>query len=311
MSNSISTATTTAAATTAAWIAGITRVVVHPGLFHADDVCVVCYLRLLGYAGPVVRRVPTQAELSASDVMVADVGGYNQTKLMNFDHHMRGGAGARWEGAGVPYSSFGLVYGQIHPQDPEVDDRFDRCFVQPVDACDCGWGTREGTRPELSFSACCAGFNPGPGATPAERDAAFERAVAWATPVIENAMAEAEAFAAAKATVLAASAENQVLVLDKFVPWDEHLFSRQDQLDLVYVVFPSERGGWMVQQIPETPGSFKGRRPLPEAWAGLRDQALRDSTGVADATFVHPGRFCGGAESKEGTMKMALLAIGS
>lgn len=288
----------------------VALIIAHPGVFHADDVCAVAWLRLTGVAAPVVRRVPTPAEMADPAVMVIDIGGQHDAALANFDHHQRGGAGARWD-TEVPYAAFGLVYDTCRPADPAVDQRLLEVVVLPVDAADCGWGTQEGTRPMLPFSRVISGFNPGAGASQAERDTAFERAVAWAGVVLGNELRSAEEWAAARSEVLAAGTADagRVLILEKFAPWASHIFDRPDQERLLYVVHPSERGGWQIQQVPVQPGSFEGRKPLPKEWAGLRDVELADVTGVPDAVFCHPGRFCGGAASRMGTLDLAARAV--
>jgi uncharacterized UPF0160 family protein len=172
----------------------------------------------------------------------------------------------------------------------------------------------KGTRPVLSFSACISGFNPGAGASPTERDAAFAKAVAFAQQVLNNEMKAAEEHVAARDVVLSASTPataSAILVLEKFVPWTDHIFDRPDANDLLYVVFPSERGGYNVQQIPEAPGSFKGRKPLPEAWAGLRGAELAKIVGInsGPSVFCHPGRFICGAEYVDDALNMATQAV--
>jgi uncharacterized UPF0160 family protein len=267
-------------------------------------------MRLIGYKGPVERRNPDQVtEVPDSTIACIDCGGANSAHRRCFDHHQRGGAGTRWD-SDVPYAAFGLVYDWVMPSHPMVAQWFHDHVVAPVDAADCGYG-EPGTRPELSFSRCVSMFNPSGEASPEERDAAFWRAVEFAKQVLQNGLEEAKEFAAAWEAVMEAETahDGQVLVLERFIPWNEHIFGRKDQANLLYVVFPSERGGWMVQQVPVAAGSFDGRKPLPEAWAGLRDQQLRDVTGILDATFCHPGRFCGGAESRDGTLSLAALAI--
>ena len=41
----------------------------------------------------------------------------------------------------------------------------------------------------------------------------------------------------------------------------------------------------------------------------LRDQALADVTGVADAVFCHNGVFIAGAKSKQGALQLAAMAV--
>ena len=71
----------------------------------------------------------------------------------------------------------------------------------------------------------------------------------------------------------------------------------------------SNRGGYNWQCIPDAPGSFGQRKPVPMPWRGLRGQELQAITGVASATFCHPAGFIGGAETLEDAIRLAVLAI--
>lgn len=105
----------------------------------------------------------------------------------------------------------------------------------------------------------------------------------------------------------AAQAATPVLVLDQFEVSALDTATEADHL--LYVVFPGPGGRqWMVQQVAVAVGSFEGRRPLPEAWAGLRDEAFARASGVADGVFCHAGRFICGAASREGAIALAQLA---
>lgn len=81
-------------------------VVTHNGNFHADDVFSIAALRLVLPDFKLVRTRDTQ--LIAQADIVIDVGGEYDPAAGRFDHHQRGGAGARENG--IPYSSFGLVW---------------------------------------------------------------------------------------------------------------------------------------------------------------------------------------------------------
>ncbi len=310
----------------------ISKIIVHPGVFHADDVCVVAWLRITGCDAPVERRNPTSEELADPNILVADVGGQHDPKLNNFDHHQRGGAGSRWD-TEIPYAAFGLVYDKIQPTDTAVASRFEKLVVEPVDAADCGWfpdlspdctgwvepGKGRKLPPDrpgrpMTFSNVISGFNPGPSGSASDRDAAFELATRFAQQVLENELRSCEEFVAALGVVLSAqTADNhRLMILEQFVPWGEHIFSRPDAEHLLYVVFPSERGGWLCQQIPKSPGSFEGRKPLPEAWAGLRGEELAKIAGLSaagQATFCHPGRFICGGETRADALRLAALAV--
>lgn len=105
--------------------------------------------------------------------------------------------------------------------------------------------------------------------------------------------------------------ENHIIVLESFAPWKGTVLAsvspKAAEADVV--VFPSSRGGWNFQGIPVSSDAFEVRCKVPEAWLGKRDEELQEATGIADAMFVHPGGFIGGAKSFEGAMKMAQAIV--
>ncbi len=64
----------------------IHTILTHPGGAHKDDLLAVCAL-IAEHGAPVVRRVPTDADLRDAGVAVVDVGGEHAPERMNFDHH--------------------------------------------------------------------------------------------------------------------------------------------------------------------------------------------------------------------------------
>ncbi len=64
----------------------IHTILTHPGGAHKDDLLAVCVL-IAKHGVPVVRRVPTAAELDDPGVAVVDVGDAHAVELANFDHH--------------------------------------------------------------------------------------------------------------------------------------------------------------------------------------------------------------------------------
>ncbi|KAJ5923009.1 hypothetical protein N7516_010712 [Penicillium verrucosum] len=113
------------------------------------------------------------------------------------------------------------------------------------------------------------------------------------------------------------------------VPWKEHLYnfeaeaSGSKEIDpaaqAYYVLYPenaTEEAKWRVQCVSVSESSFESRKPLPEAWRGVRDQDL-DGVMAAEAekngqskipegaVFVHASGFIGGHKTKEGAMAMA------
>jgi uncharacterized UPF0160 family protein len=307
----------------------ISRIITHPGVFHADDAFAVAILFTLVGKLPVERRDPTPEELDDPTVIVVDVGGRFDVRTMCYDHHQRGFALERdvEEGYGIdgepnPLAACGLVWTQF-PKLMELKgdysseeqnlfhQRMDSMLVRGVDATDCGKAAHV-VGSCASLSAAIHWMNPIGSAMAEDRHEAFMAAVGVATDILAGAAQTVKAWIDGRRTVLEAERYNQhTVVLTEYAPWQEHLFQRPDQEELLYVIFPSERGGYMVQQVPVAPDSFDGRKPLPEAWAGLRGEELAEINGIEDSIFCHPGRFCGAAESLESAIKMADLAAAS
>lgn len=66
---------------------------------------------------------------------------------------------------------------------------------------------------------------------------------------------------------------------------------------------------WRIQAVPVSKDSFESRKPLPEAWRGLRDEELSAKSGVDGCVFVHASGFIGGNGSEEGAREMARKAV--
>jgi uncharacterized UPF0160 family protein len=92
------------------------------------------------------------------------------------------------------------------------------------------------------------------------------------------------------------------------MPWTEIVC--KEMPDVLFVVYPdSTDDQYQIRSVPVSPDSFHARADLPAEWAGLRDDALANVCGVADAVFCHNARFIGGAQSQGGALKMAQKAL--
>lgn len=285
----------------------------HSGPFHADDVFA-CATLLRVYPEAQVVRTRNPEVIAAADV-VFDVGAEYDPDRLRFDHHQRDGAGARENG--VPYSSFGLVWRHFSEEllGEEIASALDEFLVQGIDALDCGYQAvlpveSDDTVRLTSLSGVISGMNPLWNVNPQDFDGAFMAAVEFAGGVLERKIAFQRSLIEARELVLNADRheDGQLLVLEKFCPWQNHLLDSAEHENVLFVLFDQD-GTWMIFQVPEAKGSFGGRKSLPESWAGLRDQALADLTGVEDAVFCHPGRFCGGARSLRGALALAGQAV--
>ncbi|WP_420554114.1 MYG1 family protein [Neptuniibacter marinus] len=282
-------------------------VATHSGNFHADDVFSIAALKNI-FPSLTLIRTRDLALIAQADLAI-DVGGEYDPNTGRFDHHQRGGAGARDNG--IPYSSFGLIwqkYGlEICKGNQEVADSVDAGLVSTIDAIDCGHV--EGVATGISLSQTISMFNP-TWQEDSHFDSCFDEAVDFASRVLTRFIATTNGGISAK-SIVAEAIENaedpRVIVLEKYTPWKRtvHALSKE----ALYMVYPSDSGQWRIQTVPAELGSFEDRKSLPKPWAGLSDKALQDVTGIDDAMFCHNGLFVAGAKSFESAMKMASMAL--
>jgi uncharacterized UPF0160 family protein len=292
------------------------KIVTHDGVFHADDVmayAILCWVYATGPetpdGPPDITRTRDPEVIKSADI-VFDVGGVYDPDKGRFDHHQREGAGERPNG--IKYSSAGLI--ARHYLAPllgeEVFAIVDRSLFQPIDATDNGQRLAEPLVPgvfQFGISQVLGGFNPpwnqNPG--PNSFDALFERAADTALRILENEIQRAQLDDLARAEVAAAPGDETV-VLDRFVPWMNHIASRPRAM---FVVFPTHNGQWNVQGVPTAPGSKVNKVAFPAAWGGLNDIWLAQESGVDDAVFCHRNLFIAGAKTRTGAILLAHQAL--
>ncbi len=272
--------------------------ITHNGIFHGDEVMATAIL-LTMYPGAEVRRVYTVSEedIANESNIIYDIG-YGE-----LDHHQPGGNGVHEDG--TPYAACGLVwrrYGmelckQFHSNNPGmVFDTIERELIIGIDAHDNG--SREGT--ECTVSAVIKSFNPSWKEDPSTADTAFMTAVEFATTVFKQILKKAvdKADAVSVVAEAEAKAENGLLIMDRFVPWQQ-VITRDD---LRFVVFPSLRGGYNIQQVPGNPA-------FPEAWRGLTGSSLVEASGVSGSTFCHQAGFIASATTLDAAIQLAMAAM--
>lgn len=285
--------------------------ITHGGTFHADEVLATVILSKV-FKDLVVCRLFKIPSGVNEGVIVYDIG------LGELDHHQKGGNGFRAND--VPYAACGLIWKKFGHEivadtcDPEfVWNLIDSSLIQGVDATDNGMMPKaDYPAQNMSFSQVISSFNPN-WDSDEDADVAFAKAVAFAEIVFDNALANAISKAKAKEIVEKAIEESKghIMVLNQFVPWQGCIFaSDKKQADEVwFVVFPSNRGGYNWQCVPDALGSFGQRKSVPNEWKGLDASALQKITGVATASFCHPAGFIGGASNLEDAIALATIAV--
>lgn len=289
-------------------------VITHGGVFHADEVFATVILSKIFDNLTILRAFKVPENLS-EDVIVYDIG------FGRFDHHQKGGNGCRKNG--VPYAACGLLWSEFgrkvledvcSPELVELVWSIMDEFIQGIDAAD------NGALPKLDYPAqimgisqLISGFNPNWNALSKDSDAAFLQAVQFADSIFDRVLTNAVSKVRAQAIIEAAieNSRGHIMLLNQFAPWQDFLFASENpkSSDIQFVVFPSNRGGYNWQCVPDAPGSFGQRKPVPAEWRGASAAELQELTGITTANFCHPNGFMGSAETLADAIAMAKLAV--
>jgi uncharacterized UPF0160 family protein len=291
-------------------------IVTHDGLFHLDDLFACAIVSLVqekqGASVSIVRT--REQDLIEKADYVIDVGGIYDPSTNRFDHHQIEGAGVRPNG--IPYASVGLLwkhYGGELCTSKEVFDRVDEKFVQAIDADDNGVELYKNIREDvdtITIHSFFYTFRPTWKDAPDEFTKAFLELLPLAKKfllqkirVVADKLEAVERVRSAYET----ASDKRIVVMDKPYPADEFLMLQSEPL---YKVSPNAAGNaWGVKAIEHSRDNKKNRKDFPTAWAGLRDEALQQVTGVSDAIFCHKALFLATARSKEGALELARLAV--
>ena len=270
--------------------------ITHGGIFHADDAfsTALCLLLNPSFTWKRVFQVPADIK---DNTIVYDIGNGM------YDHHQ---VGKRIRTNGVPYAAFGLLweaFGHMLVPNQEDRDSFDAAFVQPLDAGDNGYSGI----PDSELSRVIADFNPdGVGVSNSDRDSAFAEAVAFAKVILANRFKRINSVRSDMDYVQEFMEEGKdILVLPEFHTWQVAVVGS----DYKYVVYPSERGGYNVQGVPVSLGSFDTVCPFPKEWCGLRGADLAAVTGVKGSVFCHASGFLSVANTLEEALQLAELSL--
>lgn len=290
----------------------------HNGSFHSDDIfaCATLelYLRKHGYGTKVIRS-REERDFTRGD-FVFDVGGVHDEEKNRFDHHQKGGAGARDNG--VPYASFGLVWKKFGVElcgDEATAVEVDKYLVQPIDAHDNGMDVYKRVQEFLdpvTFQDIAGIFHPTEGAEPQDFDKAFREMVNFAKKILVRAIDQTKEQQSVNVYMKERYdriSQKSVIIVDRHVGRHAVTVGAVSLPEAMYIVYPSRRGEWHVTAARDSMGSTKNRKPLPASWGGKRDEELQKVSGVPDATFCHNMLFLAGAKSRDGAIALAKKAL--
>jgi uncharacterized UPF0160 family protein len=319
----------------------------HSGSFHCDEATAIGMLKLLpDYADFDVIRSRDPKELAKAQIVV-DVGGTYDPSTHRYDHHQASFTTTysdehkitKLSSAGLIYKHFGprIVRAILEEKNPSVDDatvnkivlRTYEKFVLEVDAVDNGVEQVEDVsslryRVGTGLSSRVARLNQSwneESAGPDDQNRRFKEAIALTgSEFLAVVQGYRDSWLPAREIVVKAVKESTtvhpsgaIIVLDRFCPWKDHLLELEEEAGgvkrVLYIVFQDSAKSWRIQAAPKESEGFATRKPLPSAWAGLRDAELSEKAGIEGCIFVHAGRFIGGNATKEGALAMAVKAL--
>lgn len=313
----------------------------HNGLFHADDVFAAAMLSLIAREIHVTRGGDEDVPQDPQNWIIFDVGGGE------LDHHTPEckEANGTHPNTNIPYAACGLVWDKYYKEILEaencpesyvenVHNKLETSLILGIDAADNGFDpladaltsypnmTEEQksslihvSKNAFTISELIKDMNP---SWESDRDPyeAFMEAVDFAKEILLNRLDSIMDALDGRDYILQHIdySADHLMILDQFAPWQGVVTSQSRSnpkaQDLWYVISPALRGGWNIQCVLDNPAERTSyRHPLPENWYGLRGEDLQKASGVADARFCHPSGFLAGADSQEGVMEMAAIAL--
>ena len=277
------------------------KYVTHNGTMHADEVFATAFLDLYQKDIKVIRVSEIEKDKLRPDAIVYDIG------RGKFDHH---GPDAEVRENGIKYSSFGLLfreYGKDFLKQRNMEDieeaytMIEKELIEGIDAID------NGMFPEITapykvktISDVIKLFNPSYGSNQTENEQ-FIKAVELAKSILEELLSNVSGKIKAKKIVLEKikNETKDYLELEEFLPYEETILKEEAGNHLLFVMYPSNRGGYGIKTIKKSLEDKTDRLQFPEAWAGLEKEELEKVSGIKDIDFCHSGRFLVTCKTKE------------
>ncbi len=285
--------------------------ITHCGTMHADEVFASALLSFCWPDFPIIRLKEVDWKEVAPEQIVYDIG------LRAFDHHQKD---ALVRPNGIKYCAFGLLfqeYGRRILQQlgysslEALFSYIDEDFVMAIDAIDNGvFPSIEASYKVKTVSDLIKLFNSYDMETESENQQ-FLKAVHLARMILEEEFRYAASKIEAHEKVLAVLEKTQgaILELEAYLPYEETILASSLGDKILFVIYPSNRGGYAVKTVPKSVSDRSARLLFPSSWAGLSKKELQQITGVNSASFCHLNLFIATAKTKEDAYLLAQKAI--
>lgn len=290
------------------------KVVTHSTIFHSDDIFGVAMWKLINPNIEVIRTLDPSPWKDDPEAIVFDIGA--EFGMLAYDHHQKEGKQLRpvsdgvWkvkvmkngqeieEEQAIPYCGFGLLwrdFGYLLCDEKEAWKRVDQTFVLPIDKADNGVSHN-------MLSSTFSTFNPNWDSEEDENEC-FNKAVETAMVILKSVIDSANAAVRAYDYILSCFDQNsQILILDKWVPYESFIIKEPRTKDICFVVYPHKRGGYAVQTVKKVLGAYTNRMDFPTEWLGHPDP----ERGIH---FAHTSNFLICCDTKEQAIAVAEEAL--
>lgn len=288
--------------------------ITHGAKFHADDIFSTVIMSKIIDDMKLIRVI--EVPDGVCDKLIYDIG------FGEFDHHQKGGNGERENG--IRYASFGLIwrkFGKEYLKKCCAKDNIielawkmlDEEFVQFIDSMDNGQLSLESIEiPVANISSIIELYNP---KWNEEKD--YNKCFMKAYEVAENIWSEKVKSVLRKldakefVELAIEKSTEKFIILDEYMPYQDFIINSDNEKakNILYAIYPSNRGGYGIQAIQKQINSFENRKPFPEEWAGLKNEELQKVTGIKTARFCHNSRFLCTTDTLNDAINIAKIAV--
>lgn len=269
--------------------------ITHSGTMHADEVFATAFLEQYFGKNKVLRTNNVEFDKLSTRVIVYDIG------RGKFDHHQ---VDALKRDNDITYCSFGLLWKEFGKDFLKKEgfsnidslwEYIDKDFVEGIDADDNGVFPKiDAIYKVKTISSIIKLFNPSFDSDEDE-SCQFIKAVDVASKIFYEEILYANGKVIADKNINdlldEVDSDSKFLILDKFLPYEETILNREDKNNILFVAFPSNRGGYAIKTIPKSLTDKTARMDFPEEWAGLEGEGLEKVSSIKGLTFCHTGRF--------------------
>ena len=308
----------------------------HDGKFHWDECLAVWFIKQIpDYIDACIMRTRSPEELEFATITV-DVGDVYDLEKLCFDHHMKGfqvffsdaHRDISLSSAGLIYMHYGRdILKQLFPRldgPTELEFLYQYVYenyIRVVDAVDNGV---ESHYNEDGSEPICRWIDPTSMSARITRiyeiagDEGFSTAykmagqdfMEWIQNVVITYLPARRELAKAMEQAQQIHQSGRIIELSTPGPYQQLIHLVEHDLSLcidgpggntiLFIIHPDDyQTGYRIRTVSTQKGSFAFRLGLPEAWRGLRDEALQRVSGYQGMSFVHKSGFLGGTQDRD------------